>query len=78
MILRTIILSVAKNKYLHVFLGVMTIYAGFSEISGTLVEDFSSWNFKGAHGVMFIGVLHLLHSLSEFIEAADYLKESID
>tara|TARA_B110000908_G_C10225465_1_gene437690 strand:- start:430 stop:666 length:237 start_codon:yes stop_codon:yes gene_type:complete len=75
---RTIILSVAKNKYLHVFLGVMTIYAGFSEVSGTLIEDFSSWSFNGLHGVMFAGALHLLRSLSEFIEAADYLKEGID
>ena len=56
----------------------MTIYAGFSEVSGTFDEDFSSWSFKGAHGVMFAGVLHLLRSLSEFVEAADYSNEGID
>ena len=43
-----------------------------------LGDDSPSKNIKGAHGVIFVGVLHLLRSLSEFIEAADYIKESLD
>jgi hypothetical protein len=75
---KEIILKVAKNKFLHIFLGLVTVYAGFSETWGTLAEDFSSGNIRGGHGVIFVGVLHLLRSISEFVEAADYLEEGID
>jgi hypothetical protein len=75
---KEIILRVSKNKFLHIFLGLITVYAGISETWETLAEDFSSGNIRGGHGVIFIGVLHLLHSISEFVEAADYLKEGVD
>jgi hypothetical protein len=75
---KEIILRVAKNKFLHIFLGLMTVYAGFSEVWETLADDFRSANIRGGHGVLFVGVLHLLRSFSEFVEAADYLKEGVD
>jgi hypothetical protein len=75
---KEIILWVAKNKFLHIFLGLITVYAGFSETWETLAKDISSGQIKGGHGVIFIGVLHLLRSTAEFIEAADYLEEGID
>ena len=75
---KEIILWVAKNKFLHIFLGLITVYAGFSETWETLAKDISSRQIKGGHGVIFIGVLHLLRSIAEFIEAADYLEEGID
>jgi len=76
--IKKIILRVAKNKSLHIFLGAMTVYAGFSEIWETIADDFRSANIRGGHGVIFVGVLHLLHSFSEFVESADYFKEGID
>ncbi|MBT6529894.1 MAG: hypothetical protein HOK99_03165 [Betaproteobacteria bacterium] len=75
---KKIILWVAKNKFLHIFLGLITVYAGFAETWETLAKDFSSGNIRAGHGVIFIGMLHLLRSISEFVEAADYLKEGID
>ena len=75
---KEIVLWVAKNKFLHIFLGLITVYAGFSETWETLAKDISSGQIKGGHGVILIGVLHLLRSIAEFIEAADYLEEGID
>ena len=75
---KKIILWVAKNKFLHIFLGLITVYAGFAETWETLAKDFSSGHIRAGHGVIFIGMLHLLRSISEFVEAADYLKEGID
>ena len=75
---KKIILSVAKNKPLHIFLGLMTVYAGISEVWETISDDFLSANIRGGHGVMFVGILHLFRSLSEFVESADYLEEGID
>ena len=75
---KEIIPWVAKNKFLHIFLGLITVYAGFSETWETLAKDFSSGKIQGGHGVIFIGVLHLLRSIAEFVEAADDLEEGID
>ncbi|MDB0028196.1 hypothetical protein N9E54_02980 [Alphaproteobacteria bacterium] len=74
---KKILTKIAKNKLLHVFLGLMTVYAGVSETYETLADDLLSANIKAAHGVICVGLLHLLRSISEFIEAADYLNESI-
>jgi hypothetical protein len=78
MAIKQSIIFVAENKYLHLFLGSMTILAGFTEIWGTISEDFISGTIRGAHGVIIIGVLHFFRALAEFVEAADYLKESIE
>ena len=75
---KKIIFYVAKNKYLHIFLGLMTVYAGISEVWETIYDDFRSANIKAGHGVVFVGILHLLRSFSEFVESADYLEEGID
>jgi hypothetical protein len=74
---KKIILWIAKNKFLHIFLGLMTLYAGFSETWETIAEDISSGQIRAGHGVIFIAVLQLLRSISEFIEAADYLEDGI-
>jgi hypothetical protein len=78
MTIKKIILSVAKNKPLHIFLGLMTVYAGFSEVWETIADDFLSANIKAGHGVIFVGTLHLFRSFSEFVESADYLQEGVD
>jgi len=74
---KVLILWVAKNKILHIFLGLMTFYAGLSETWDTLAEDISSGHIRVGHGVISIAVLQLLRSISEFIEAADYLEDGI-
>ena len=75
---KKIISVVAKNKHLHIFLGLMTVYAGISEVWETVSDDFLSANIRGGHGVVFVGILHLLRSLSEFVESSDYLEEGLD
>ena len=55
----------------------MTFYAGLSETWDTLAEDISSGHIRVGHGVISIAVLQLLRSISEFIEAADYLEDGI-
>ena len=78
MIIKKSIIFVARNKYLHLFLGAMTILAGFTEIWDTIREDFISGNIRGHHGVIFIGVIHFFRALAEFVEASDFLKEGIE
>ncbi|MFT7299735.1 MAG: hypothetical protein ACI89Z_000187 [Porticoccus sp.] len=75
---KKIILNVAKNKHLHIFLGLMTVYAGISEVWETISDDFLSAHIRVGHGVVFVGILHLLRSFSEFVESADHLEEGID
>tara|TARA_E500000318_G_scaffold77626_3_gene72407 strand:+ start:9969 stop:10256 length:288 start_codon:yes stop_codon:yes gene_type:complete len=76
--IKKFIISIATNKFLHLFLGLMTVYAGASEAWETIVDDFSSAHIRASHGVIFLGAYHLLRSLAEFVESADYFKESIE
>ena len=78
MLLKEIIIKIAQNKILHLFLGLMTVYAGASEAWDTIVDDFSSMNIRSSHGVIFLGAYHMLRSISELIESTDYLKEGIE
>lgn len=75
--MKSIIRSVARNKYLHLFLGLVTVFAGLNEAWDTISEDFTTGNFHSAHGVVAIGIWHLCRSVSELIEASDYLKEGL-
>jgi len=48
------------------------------EVGETLQDDLVNGNFRSGHGVVLIGVWHLLQSLSEIIEASDYLDEGLE
>ena len=78
MIIKKSIIFVARNKYLHLFLGVMIMLAEFTEIWDTIHEDFISGNIRGHHGVIFIGVIHFSRALAEFVKASNFLKEGIE
>jgi hypothetical protein len=78
MAIKQSIIFVARNKYLHLFLGSMTILSGFTEIWETISEDIISGNIRGGHGIIIIGVGHFFRALAEFVEASDYLKESVE
>ena len=68
---------IAGNSYLHTFLGVIVALTGLLEVGETLQDDFVNGKFHSGHGVVLIGVWHVLQSLSEIIEASDYLDEGL-
>ena len=57
--MKSIIRFVARNKYLHLCLGLVAICAGLNEAWDTISEDFVNGNIHSAHGVVAIGVWHL-------------------
>ena len=69
---------IAGNSYLYTFLGVIVALTGLLKIAETLQDDFVNCKFRSGHGVVLIGVWHLLQSLSEIIEASDYLDEGLE
>ncbi len=75
---RATIYWVAKNPYLHLFLGLIVVTAAVGEIWETIIEDLSEGVLRGHHGVAFIGIWHVLRAISEIIESSDYLKEALD
>ena len=76
--LKELIFFVARNKWLHLFLGMVVVFSGLNEVWDTLAEDLVSGNFHSAHGVVMVGLWHFLQSISEIIESADYLKEGLE
>jgi hypothetical protein len=75
--MKSIIKFVAQNKFFHLFLGLVTVFTGLNEAWDTIYKDFSTANFHSAHGVVAIGVWHLCRSISELVEASDYLDEGV-
>ena len=75
--MKLIIRFVARNICFHLFLGLVTVFAGLNEAWDTISEDFTTGNFHSAHGVVAIGIWHLCRSVSELIEASDYLNEGL-
>ena len=75
--MKSIIRFVAQNKFFHLFLGLVTVFAGLNEAWDTIAQDFSTGNFHSAHGVVAIGVWHLCRSISELVEASDYLDKGV-
>ena len=75
--MKSIIRFVAKNKFFHLFLGLVTAGAGIHEVGATIIEDISSGNIHGGHGVVAMGIWHLCKALGDIIEGSDYLEEGI-
>ena len=74
--MKSIVRFISRNKFLHLFLAIVTVGAGLNEVSETILSDFMSGKIHGGHGVVTIGLWHLCKSLSEIIEASDYAKEA--
>lgn len=75
--MKSVIRFIARNHYLHLLLGIVTACAGVNEAVDTLVDDFLSVNPHSAHGVIAIGLWHVCRSISEIVEASDYLEEGL-
>ena len=76
--MKRLIRALARNCYLHLFLGAVVALSGLLEIGQTLVEDLSSGNIHSGHGVVLLGLWHMAKSFSEIVEASDYLKEGLE
>jgi hypothetical protein len=76
--MRSIIQFIATNKFLHMFLGIVVAGSGLLEVGETILEDITSGNLHGGHGVVVIGILQVCKSLGDIIEGSDYLKEAMD
>jgi hypothetical protein len=75
--MKRLIKLVARNCYLHLFLGAVVALSGLLEFGQTLVEDLSSGNIRSGHGVILLGLLHVARALAELVEASDYLNEGL-
>jgi hypothetical protein len=76
--MKRLIRALARNCYLHLFLGAVVALSGLLEIGQTLVEDLSSGNIHSGHGVVLLGLWHLARALAELVEASDYLNEGLE
>lgn len=76
--LKRLIMIIAHSKYSHIFLGLIVVAAGLGEVMETIAEDFSSGNIHSGHGVVILGVWHVLKALGELIEGSDYLDEGLE
>ncbi|MDP7052883.1 MAG: hypothetical protein QGI61_01720 [Alphaproteobacteria bacterium] len=72
------ITALAGNSYLNLFLGVVVALTGLMEVGETLQHDFVNGKIRSGHGVVLIGVWHLVRSVADLLDAADYFKDGLE
>ena len=59
-------------------LGVVVVGSAVSEFGTDLIHDLAHKNGNGlhvGHGVLLVGMLHVLRAFTEIVEGIDYLRE---
>ncbi len=65
---RELLINIAENNYLNLFVGIFLCYCGLNEAWGALHEDIRSLNFGAHHGIIVIGLINTFKSLSHIIK----------
>ena len=64
----SLLINIAENNYLNLFVGIFLCYCGLNEAWGALHEDIRSLNFGAHHGIIVIGLINTFKSLSHIIK----------
>jgi len=63
------------NPYAKLLVGVILLVTGLHEAWATLRADLIHLNLKAHHGVMVLGLFHILTAIPDLLEAAEDLSE---
>ncbi len=67
--------SFSESKYLKLTVGLILLGSGLHEAWETLAEDLSNLNVGAHHGVMVLGVFHILQTLPDIIVGLKHVKD---
>jgi hypothetical protein len=77
-IVTNLLKRVARNAWMHFFLGIVVLASGLADFGMTLLSDLMKGSFHIGHGVVLIGIAHALRALAEIVESFDYLNEAVE
>ena len=76
---RKLIHLLATHPWVHIFLSVLALYAGVSEIwEAFRDEERSAWSLGAHHGVALLGLVNFLQALGNLLGSADQVDKALD
>jgi hypothetical protein len=69
--MRKVLRYLSKNKALHLLVGIFAVSAGLMDVADTIMEDIATFNLRGSHGLVGLGMWHLLSSLTDIVDGID-------
>jgi hypothetical protein len=76
--IKRIILFLARNPYIHIFIGAVVLIAGLIEVLENIEQDWDALTLGAHHGVSLMGLWSLLRGCCDAMESFDYLEQGID
>ena len=67
-----------KSPYLNLFIGILFIVGGFSDMMETLHEDIESVTFRGHHAIFLYGIVQTLAAIAGAIDGMRTLFETAE
>ncbi|WP_033068094.1 hypothetical protein [Thalassospira australica] len=61
--------SWARNQWVDASVGFILLFTALGDTGDTLFEDLTSGNFKGSHGVLVLGLAHIIRSIPPVIRS---------
>ncbi|MCK5295164.1 MAG: hypothetical protein KAJ49_10945 [Arcobacteraceae bacterium] len=68
---------VTKNPYLNLFIGLIFLYSGISEMMNEL-KELDNFRFGVHHGVILFALLHILKIVPDIFEGFEYIENVED
>ena len=75
--MRKVLRYLSKNKVLHLLVGIFAVSAGLIDVADTIMEDISTFNLRGSHGLVGLGIMHCLSSLTDIVDGIDDWQDGI-
>lgn len=73
--IKKIVLWISSNTYLQLFLGLVVLATGLIDAWVTMDGHLFSGAPGAHHGVVLIGLWHVMKAVAEMIESFDYLRD---
>jgi|TARA_Y100000294_G_C8256490_1_gene216951 uncharacterized membrane protein HdeD (DUF308 family) len=65
----SVLKRLVENTYLNIVVGIFLVASGLAEI----VVEVEEWEFGAHHGILVMGLVHILKTLSDLIEGGEKL-----
>ena len=75
--MRKVLRYLSKNKVLHLLVGIFAVSAGLMDVADTIMEDIATFNLRGSHGLVGLGMWHFLSSLTDIVDGIDDWQDGI-
>ena len=75
--MRKVLRYLSKNKVLHLLVGIFAVSAGLVDVADTIMEDVATFNLRGSHGLVGLGIWHCLTCIPDILDGIDNWQDGV-